>query len=90
MTETCFSEWICQQLSNDNKKTQSDVARELLVNRSTINTWCNGSRLPSAVLKEKIASSSLFLEKGKENLNFVLLLCHNQEIKKSKKLDVKE
>ena len=55
-----FSDWLCNKLDQNEKITQSSLARELGINRSTVNHWCKGTRTPSPICKEKIAMSSLF------------------------------
>lgn len=73
-----FSEWISEKLTN---RSQASLARELDVNRSTINHWCTGTRIPSAEMKEKISESSLF-DSTRYSLSFLLHACHNQEMTK--------
>ena len=93
MTMNIFSEWLCSRIQEESQKdkprfTQASLSRELKVNRSTVNHWCKGTRIPCAKLKERIAKSSLFDVSStscicwniEPNLIKVLLLCHNQKI----------
>ena len=64
-------------------KTQAEIARELGVNRSTVNLWIKGKRLPNAIQREKISKCSLFLgdtRTNKERLDYILFICHTQEL----------
>ena len=76
-----FSKWIKMKLK-EKKISQAELAREMNVNRSTINLWTTAKRIPSSLMKEKIKMSSLFsLESDEDhNLKFLLWCCHLQEL----------
>jgi len=89
MTKKHFSKWLCEILNNDdNKLTQSSLAREIESNRSTICLWCSGKRFPSRELQEKLAICSIFgkdislySEQFWQNLGFIQRLIHTEKMR---------
>ena len=52
--ELSFADWLSQTMT-ENKITQSQLSRDIDVNRSTISLWLSGKRLPSCGLRVKLA-----------------------------------
>lgn len=85
---------------NLNGKSQSDLINELGINKSTISTWCNGSKMPRMGTIQTLADyfgimkSDLIDEKPVTNINdelddkSKLLIQLYQEFDESKKDDL--
>lgn len=82
-----FCEWITEKII-ENGSSQAKLAREIGVNRSTVNLWKKGARIPSPEMKEKIAESPLFSSDSDkdDNVRFLLWCCHFQELMEDKQL----
>lgn len=62
---------------NKNGKTQSDLVRDLGINKSTVSTWCRGDKMPRTNTIRKIAdylnvmASDLILKADEKEINSI-------------------
>ena len=84
--EIDFSQWLSETLTTY-KITSSQLAREIDVNRSTVSLWRSGQRLPTCLLKVRIAEA--MEKRGIDNksalLRVILWRCHVSEWRNSAK-----
>lgn len=58
MTEDYYKRIFSRNLAKlmeEKKKTQSDIIRDLKINKSTISSWCKGTRLPRMDMINELA-----------------------------------
>ena len=78
--ELSFADWLSQTMT-ENKITQSQLSRDIDVNRSTISLWLSGKRLPSCGLRVKLAQhlSSLGIDSFNPMIREILWRVHVSE-----------
>ena len=73
-----FSKWLGKKLK-DRRGAQSELGRQLGLERSTVCKWIKGDRLPEPESKEKLAKHFTSNPSSEEQLlKEILFLCHKQ------------